>query len=187
MLTSASATSGFILLGDGYNPIAFNNAALQILAYPTEPNKINHPLLLVRDKVKFRLIKVNGGNEVKFVSELISGRRKYNCRAFQFNLDCSKAGSVRAALLLERQSHVNGGLVGVLEQFNLTPREIETVTLLIEGLTSKQIAERMKISPNTVKAFLRIVMVKMDVSTRSGIVGKIIGVVPEREFGKQAN
>ena len=49
------------------------------------------------------------------------------------------------------------------------------------AITSKQIAERMKISPNTVKAFLRIVMVKMDVSTRSGIVGKIIGSVPERE------
>jgi DNA-binding CsgD family transcriptional regulator len=33
----------------------------------------------------------------------------------------------------------------------------------------------MKISPNTVKAFLRIVMVKMGVSTRSGILGKVIG------------
>ena len=33
----------------------------------------------------------------------------------------------------------------------------------------------MHISPNTVKAFLRLVMVKMDVSTRSGIIGKIVG------------
>lgn len=186
MLT-ATATSGLILLGDGYNPIAFNNAALQILAYPTEPNKINQPLLFVRDKVKFRLMKGNGGNDAKFVAELISGRRKYNCRVFQFNLDCSKNGSVRTALLLERQSHVGGGLIGILEQFNLTPREVETVALLVEGLTSKQIADRMKISPNTVKAFLRIVMVKMAVSTRSGIVGKIIGVAPEREFYRQSN
>ena len=30
------------------------------------------------------------------------------------------------------------------------------------------------ISPNTVKALLRVVMIKMGVSTRSGIVGKII-------------
>jgi len=40
---------------------------------------------------------------------------------------------------------------------------------------SKEIAERMKISPSTVKAFLRLVMVKMSVSTRSGIVGKVLG------------
>jgi DNA-binding CsgD family transcriptional regulator len=31
----------------------------------------------------------------------------------------------------------------------------------------------MNISPNTVKAFFRLVMTKMSVSTRSGIVGKV--------------
>jgi DNA-binding CsgD family transcriptional regulator len=60
-------------------------------------------------------------------------------------------------------------------RFRLTSREQETVELLFEGLTSKEIADRMKISPNTVKAFLRLVMVKMGVSTRSGIIGKIAG------------
>ena len=47
---------------------------------------------------------------------------------------------------------------------------------LLEGLTSKQIAERMSISTNTVKAFLRLIMIKMDVSTRSGIVGKAVTI-----------
>jgi DNA-binding CsgD family transcriptional regulator len=32
----------------------------------------------------------------------------------------------------------------------------------------------MNISPNTVKAFLRLIMVKMRVSTRSAIVGKAL-------------
>jgi DNA-binding CsgD family transcriptional regulator len=48
---------------------------------------------------------------------------------------------------------------------------------LLEGLTSKEIADRMGISPNTVKAFIRLVMVKMNVSTRSGIIGRIVGKV----------
>jgi DNA-binding CsgD family transcriptional regulator len=61
------------------------------------------------------------------------------------------------------------------EQFALTEREKETVELLLQGLTSKEIAIRMNISPNTVKAFLRLVMVKMGVSTRSGIVGRVVG------------
>ena len=33
----------------------------------------------------------------------------------------------------------------------------------------------MNISPNTVKAFVHLVMVKMSVSTRSGIIGKMVG------------
>ena len=51
--------------------------------------------------------------------------------------------------------------------------------MLLQGLTSKEIAVRMGISPNTVKAFLRLVMVKMGVSTRSGIVGRIAGLREE--------
>jgi DNA-binding CsgD family transcriptional regulator len=80
-----------------------------------------------------------------------------------------------AALLLERCSSSTTALGQIGQDFELTQREKETVELLIQGLTSKEIATRMKISPNTVKAFLRIVMVKMGVSTRSGILGKVIG------------
>jgi len=45
--------------------------------------------------------------------------------------------------------------------------------LLMDGLTSKEIAVRMNVTPNTVKTFVRLIMSKMAVSTRSGIVGKI--------------
>jgi DNA-binding CsgD family transcriptional regulator len=58
------------------------------------------------------------------------------------------------------------------EKFHITDREQQVLQFLLEGLTSKEIADRMKISPNTVKAFLRLIMMKMGVSTRSGIVGK---------------
>ncbi len=60
------------------------------------------------------------------------------------------------------------------EQFHLTSREREAVEFLSEGLTSKEIAQRMGISPNTVKVFLRLVMIKMGVSTRAGIVAKTL-------------
>ena len=45
---------------------------------------------------------------------------------------------------------------------------------LVEGLASKEIAARMQISPNTVKVFLRLAMMKMGVSSRSGIMSKFI-------------
>jgi DNA-binding CsgD family transcriptional regulator len=60
----------------------------------------------------------------------------------------------------------------------LTQREQETVKLLLQGLTSKEIAVRMEISANTVKAFVRLVMIKMGVSTRSGIAGKFVPPEP---------
>ena len=68
-------------------------------------------------------------------------------------------------------------VVIIAAQFKLTEREQETVGFLIEGLTSKEIATHMNISPNTVKAFIRLVMIKMGVTTRSGIIGKIVKTV----------
>ena len=57
----------------------------------------------------------------------------------------------------------------------LTERELEILRQIAGGASTKDIARQLFISPNTVKAFLRLVMVKMKVSTRSGIAGKIAG------------
>ena len=62
--------------------------------------------------------------------------------------------------------------IQVAARFHLTPREQETLQHLMQGLTNKEIGQRMHISPNTVKAFLKLIMMKMGVSTRSGIIGK---------------
>ena len=58
--------------------------------------------------------------------------------------------------------------------YHLSQREGEAVRFLIEGLTNKEIAARMGISPDTVKVFLRLAMMKMGVSSRSGIMSKFI-------------
>ena len=81
-------------------------------------------------------------------------------------------------ILLERIAPKSVDISDVAQQFRLTQREQETVGLLTLGLTSKEIASRMNISPNTVKAFFRLVMTKMAVSTRAGIVGKIARLQP---------
>ncbi len=76
-------------------------------------------------------------------------------------------------------------LFTVTEQFHLTPREQQTLHFLLKGMTSKEIANHMAISPHTVKAFLRLVMSKMQVTTRSGIIGKIVKIdeSPATPFG----
>jgi len=60
-----------------------------------------------------------------------------------------------------------------------TRREQEVLEYLLQGLTSKAIANRMNISPNTVKAFLRMIMIKTGVSSRAAMVGKIIMAQPQ--------
>ena len=87
------------------------------------------------------------------------------------------------AVLFGRASAArSASLAQLSERFHLTTREQEVAEFLLEGLTSKEIGMRMQISPNTVKAFLRLIMVKMGVSTRSAIVGKAFTIgTPLRE------
>jgi DNA-binding NarL/FixJ family response regulator len=50
---------------------------------------------------------------------------------------------------------------------DLTEREIEVLRLVAEGLTNKEIAERLVLSHRTVQAHLYSIFSKLDVTTRS--------------------
>ena len=52
----------------------------------------------------------------------------------------------------------------------LSPREAETVALIVHGLTNQQIADETFLSINTIKTIIRTAYEKMDVTTRSQAV-----------------
>lgn len=54
----------------------------------------------------------------------------------------------------------------------LTGREREVLELLVQGMTNKQIAEALVISPNTVKRHLKAIFAKLEVNTRTAAVAK---------------
>jgi len=171
-----TSQAGLLLVDNSLSTVAANLEAIQILTFPNKPERIKRLEVFLADKVRSGLVNSQSPDGLEFVKEFKSGNRQYLCRTFR--LDTAENSRVRPsiALLLERNS--SGGTAALSEickRFDLTQRERETVELLLQGLTSKEIATRMSISPNTVKAFLRLVMVKMGVSTRSGIVGKVIG------------
>jgi len=174
-VSMAPSNNGFLLLDAGLNLIASNGPALQILCFPSEAERIKQPKVFLSDRVRTTLIDHRSQDAPAFVREFKSGKRRYICKSFP--VDCNGKSTVQPAfaVLLERDAAAGSGLSEISEQFDLTDRERETVEYLLQGLTSKEIATRMNISPNTVKAFLRLVMVKMKVSTRSGIAGKIAG------------
>jgi DNA-binding CsgD family transcriptional regulator len=178
---------GLVIVDASLNVVAANIHAIQILTFSVGSEKARRPSLLLREKIS-SLIPRNSQKGSANVREFRSGRRTYLCRSFVLDASVSGGlGSPAHVLMLERRSSNTTALSEAHEKFGLTPREQETIQLLMEGLTSKEIAERMKISPSTVKAFLRLVMVKMSVNTRSGIVGKVLGSKPHSADSKLTN
>jgi DNA-binding CsgD family transcriptional regulator len=166
---------GLVVVDAALNLVASNTEAIQILVFPTRPDKIRQVDSVVSERIRTRLLDKHAAGGSGFVREFRSGNRTYICRSFPLNVNVKTSAPPAIVLVFERRPSNTIAMSEVSSQFGLTPREQETIQLLLQGLTSKEIAERMKISPNTVKAFLRLVMVKMGVSTRSGIIGKIVG------------
>jgi len=168
---------GLLVVDRSLNLVASNIEAIQILTFPSLPEKIPDLEGWLTKRIRGGLVDRRSSAPLSFVEQFKSAKRTYHCHSFPLYLEGNARVRNHPALVLLLERSTNGAvqLTEICTRFGLTPRELETVKLLFEGLTSKEIAERMKISPNTVKAFLRLVMVKMGVSTRSGIIGKIAG------------
>jgi DNA-binding CsgD family transcriptional regulator len=164
--------AGLVLVDCSQKPVYYNAEAVRILTYPKRLDKLGSLRGSLPKEIQILLWRPGQNDELR-MPEFVSGRRHYICRAFALTQDLGTPARTITGLLLERTAPKSVSLCQIAEQFHLTQREQETVGLLTLGLTSKEIATRMNISPNTVKAFFRLVMTKMAVSTRSGIVGKI--------------
>ena len=77
-------------------------------------------------------------------------------------------------MLLERGPSGLIPMSKITEQCNLTQREREVLEYLLHGMSSREIATRMNLSRSTVKTFLRLIMLKMGVSSRSAIIVKVL-------------
>lgn len=58
--------------------------------------------------------------------------------------------------------------------YNLSEREKEILSLLVEGLSKKQIGEKIFLSHHTVDSYLRNIYIKLEVHTRSSAITKAI-------------
>ena len=169
---------GLLLVASDLKPIYANAEAIQILGYPEPPTSLNPSDSFLTHKIQSVLLADGNGAHVAFAAEFISGRRSYLCRPFTLTSHSNKTHvHLTFAVILERSSRKSLDACQVAARFHLTPREQETLQYLIQGLTNKEIGQRMRISSNTVKAFLKLMMMKMGVSTRSGIIGKALDPV----------
>lgn len=173
-VSERTSPEGLLLLDASQRPLYANAEAIRIASYPGESRTV----LNLRDFVRETVPLVSPGRATvpgtPSPRTFLSGRRHYEYRILELEHDSKNPTAPALAVLLERIQSIAAGVNRAAEEFHLTERERQTVILLCEGLTSKEIAARMGISANTVKVFLRLVMLKMGVTTRSGIAGKIL-------------
>jgi DNA-binding CsgD family transcriptional regulator/transcriptional regulator with XRE-family HTH domain len=164
--------AGLALLDANCNVLYSNSEAESILDYPKPQHKCDSSRIGPAKSFFSLFATDNFFSSSTSQSEFISGKRKYVCRAFRLTESRNGLpGGAATAVLLERSGAAICVAAQVSDRCHLTEREREVVELLIQGFTNKHIAERMNISANTVRAFVRLVMAKLGVSTRSGIVG----------------
>jgi DNA-binding CsgD family transcriptional regulator len=170
----AVSSPGLILLDSPMTPVAWNIQAMQILSYPAKPRSTKHAVNLLLGRLP-GILKLDATECHRQTLEFASGRRRYSCTVYRLDMMRTSAQHT-TAVFLDRVTSPELMLHEVSTRFNLTVREREAVGYLLQGLTSKEVAQKMNISANTVKAFLRLVMTKMAVSTRAGLIGRVAGI-----------
>ena len=161
--------AGVILVDSRFRPIALDCGAKAILADFEEHGSGSLPPEILN------LLNARSPSELDSANlHVNAGDRQYSCRAFTLKPQTPGDLQPMVALYLKRELSVVDAVYQISADYRLTDREQEALIGVTMGLTSKEVALRMKISPNTVKAFLRLIMIKMGVTTRVGIVGKLL-------------
>lgn len=70
-----------------------------------------------------------------------------------------------------------------LDERNLSRRELEVATLVLNGLSNREIAETLVVAHHTVEGHLKRIFAKTQVRTRAGLVARMLGWHPEAQSG----
>ena len=165
---STPAVEGISLVDGNFRLIAISSGADAILhpAGGSSGGASLSPDLLNR---------LNGRSELNVAPILLPAHgRDYTCHVFELRAWRDDITPPVLALHFKQERSVVETVFQVGEEYHLTDREQEALVGVAMGLSGKELAVRMNISPNTVKAFLRLVKIKMGSSTRAGVVGKLI-------------
>jgi len=144
---------GLLLMDSSLNPISCNDETIRILSYPEAPQHIRRLDVFLKDTIQARLLNPRSTQHSHFVTEFVSGKRRYRCWAFHLNRHLRGSSHPALELLLERSASGLFFLPRIAQQFKFSRREQQAVELLLQGLSNKEIANRMNISPNTVNTF----------------------------------
>ena len=168
------AEAGLALMDLSLRLIASDRGAAAILNYSNQPGVKLEPTACIPKEIQEMIRNRKPSDLATAKAHFRMGKNEYTCRAYVVESDDGFFTQPIVALHLERDPSASEAIYEVAAKYHLTDREQEALRGISLGLATKELAERMNISPNTVKAFLRLIMIKMGVTTRAGIVAKIL-------------
>ena len=167
------AEDGVILMDRFLQPIGMDDGAQEILndigdgLKTTFQGRLPKSLL---DACRTMGLQGNDGLRVH-----VAGRSHgYMCRIHRIAPSAPFPHETLVMIHITREFSTRRAILTLSQRYRLSPREEEILLSLTEGLASKEIAQKLRISPNTVKTYLRLIMMKMGVTTRSAIMGKLL-------------
>lgn len=180
------ASDGIVLMDtSSLKLIALDRGAAAIL---NDPNRIRGKAEL-GGAVPEEIVKVLKNGNMSDLSSIRAhlriGKYGYFCRMYLMESQNRTYAQSMVALHLQRNSSGGDAVSEIADRYNLTEREQEALMGVSIGLTCKEVGERMNISPNTVKAYLRLIMIKMGVTRRAGIMSKLLEHNANGHNGKQ--
>lgn len=162
-----------LLTDSSFRVAAVDNQAALILT-PAEGNGNGNREYSLPQEIASVLRKVSLSDEMGQTMSVQLGRHVYLCRVSVLHPCNTGCNEPLLALYMSRETTVEQAIANFAAEYDLTERERQALLGVAAGLTSKEIAEEMNISPNTVKSFLRLVMGKIGVTRRGGLISKVL-------------
>jgi len=103
---------------------------------------------------------------------------KYVIRAYELRGNSGPANTGAVAIHLDRTSSdhaVYERIDQLIEEHGLTRREQQTLKCLVSGLSTTEMARQMGVAPNTAKALVRLLRVRLGVATRAEVLARVLG------------
>jgi len=117
---------------------------------------------------------VNGGQGMRHIAVLESEKRKYVVKATALADSSGSQGEKQYLFVMERSSAGMANLSMIFRKYKLNAREQEIVRLLLAGDSNKEIAWKLHLSENTIKGYMKLLMRKLGVNNRAGIIGALL-------------
>ena len=153
--------------------IALDRGAADILKYHREGSASRESAYAI-DRNILQVVHNAGISGSSLPQRVRVGIGEFTCRIYLLeSRDLSMAEPI-VGLLLERQIEERDAIHEIADEYGLTKREEQALRGLAAGLTTKALAIKMNIRPSTLRALLRLIKIKMGMTTRAGIVVKVL-------------
>jgi DNA-binding CsgD family transcriptional regulator len=171
---SALPEEGVVLMNFSLQVIACDAGADAILRSHSQRSRTQGVALVIPEEILSLTISYKHGHMASGRTSVQIGGYQYICRAYVMEPQNRAATQPMVMLHLQRDTAAADAVRQIAREYDLTDREEQALLGLARGLTSREVAEEMDISPHTVKAYVRLIMIKMGVSRRAAIVGKLL-------------